>query len=243
MKLRLQKAVADSGVFSRRQVERLIAEGQVRVNGKIVTVQGLKVDPYVDKVSIQGQPVPLVREEPTIFIMINKPRRMMVTRDDPEGRQTIYELLPEEVHHFKPVGRLDYNTQGLLLLTNNGELINKLTHPSFHLEKIYEVKTTQNPDERQLLRLRRGILIDGLRTMPCQVEVAKKNDSSYILRFALVEGKNRQIRKMCEAVGLVVKELRRIQFGPIKLASLKSGQFRVLTKVQVRALISELKKQ
>ncbi len=240
MKVRLQKAVAESGLFSRREVERLIQDKLVRVNGRLITEQGVKIDPEVDKVSIAGTAVPLKRDEPTLILMLNKPRRVMVTRFDPEERQTVFDLLPEELHHFKPIGRLDYNTQGLLLLTNNSGLINRLTHPRFHLEKIYEVKTTQEPDEKQLGRLRRGIVIEGARTLPAKVEVSKIQDSSYILRFTLTEGKNRQIRNMCEAVGLVVKELRRIQFGPVKLGSLRSGQFKFLTKVQVRALKSAL---
>lgn len=232
---RIQKVLAASGEYSRRQIERLIDDGLVKVNGVVVRQKGIKIDPLKDRVQVAGKAYRHRASEKT-YLLLNKPRKTVVTRHDPEDRRTVYDLLPEDFHHLKPVGRLDFNTQGALLLTNDGDLILKLTHPRYHLQKIYEVKITRVPDEKQLKRLRQGVVIDGSRTMPAEVDVKEKNPASIVLEIRIVEGKNRQIHKMLETVGLTVKELRRVAIGPVHLKTLRSGQFRLLSDAEVRRL-------
>lgn len=235
-KERIQKVIAATGRYSRRAVERLIEERKVKVNGIVVTTQGTKVDPEEDRIQVDGKALKFSKDQERIAILVNKPRRVMVTRSDPEGRDTIYDILPKEFSTLKPVGRLDFNSQGALILTNDGDLILRLTHPRYHLEKIYEVKVSSKPDERQLARLKSGVVIDGERTLPAEIDILKELETSTILEFRLKEGKNRQIRKMCDAVGLTVKELRRVAIGPIRLKKLRSGQFRFLSSSELKIL-------
>jgi pseudouridine synthase len=241
---RIQKIIAASGIYSRRAVEKLIEEGKVSINGKTIRKQGIKIDPLRDKVVINGKVFIYQEREMTEAILFNKPRHVVVTRSDPEGRPTVYDYLPKELKLFKPVGRLDFNSQGALLLTNDGDLVLKLTHPRYHLEKVYTVKLSSHPDEKQVRRLMRGVVLDdGERTMPAEVKVLQSNESSTVLEIKLFEGKNRQIRRMCEAVGLTVKELRRVSIGPISLKNLRSGKFRHLTSVELRKLAATLDEQ
>ncbi|MCP5464346.1 MAG: rRNA pseudouridine synthase [Deltaproteobacteria bacterium] len=163
---------------------------------------------------------------------------MIVSRSDPEERKTIYDLLPKKYHTFRNVGRLDYQSQGALLLTNDGDLINKLTHPKHHVEKVYHIKLSSHPDEKQLQRLARGVILDGVRTLPASMKLVEKSMTSAILEMVLTEGRNRQVRRMCEAVGLTVKELRRVSIGPVKLGKLRSGAYRLLTSREIKALKS-----
>lgn len=233
---RIQKVIAESGLYSRRAVERLIDEKKIKVNGIVVTTKGIKIDPVKDRIQISGKHFKYSPQLETIVILVNKPRRVMVTKSDPEGRKTIYELLPQKFKNLKPVGRLDYNSQGALILTNDGDLILKLTHPRYHVEKVYEVKISSHPDNKQLDRMRRGVVIDGTRTLPAKIDVLKSHRSSILLRFILLEGKNRQIRNMCQTVGLTVKELRRVAIGPVSLKNLRSGEYRELSRVELRKL-------
>lgn len=235
-KERLQKVVAEMGQYSRRAVEKLIEERKVKVNGVLITQQGVKVDPTKDRIQIDGKPFVYKKQDQTIVVLLNKPRRVVVTKSDPQERKTVYDLLPKSMQNLKPVGRLDYNSQGALLLTNDGDLILKLTHPRYHFPKVYLVKVSSEPDEGQIKRMSQGVVIDGKRTMPAQIKIKEQNKSSTILEFKLEEGKNRQIRKMCEAVGLVVKELRRTQIGFIQIKTLRSGGYRQLTPAEVRKL-------
>lgn len=237
---RIQKFVASSGKYSRREVERLVVEGKVRVNGVVVTTLGFKVDPTRDHIEVRGHSIPQSQLQEKTYILMNKPRHVIVTRHDPEDRETIYDLLPKEHHNLKPVGRLDYLSQGALIVTNDGDLILKLTHPRYHLEKVYEVKVVPHPDEKQLNRLRQGIIIDGKRTLPAKIDILRTHDTSTRLRFTLIEGRNRQIRDMCQMVGLTVKEIFRIAIGPINLKNLRSGRFRKLSPSEMRALNKEL---
>lgn len=230
MKQRIQKIIAASGQYSRRAVERLIDERKIRVNGVVVTAKGFLVDPLTDRIQIGGKNVVYRRDNGSRAILLNKPRRCLVTRSDPAGRKTIYDLIPKALSGLKPAGRLDYNSQGALILTNDGDLLLRLTHPRYHWDKVYEVKLSSHPDKRQLDRLRRGIVLDGRRTLPADVTVMRKHQTTTVLRFVLKEGKNRQIRRMCEAVGLTVKELRRVAIGPVRLKGLRSGQFRELSR-------------
>ncbi|MBU0506092.1 MAG: pseudouridine synthase [bacterium] len=236
MKERIQKVIASTGVFSRRAVEKLIDEKKIKINGIIVTTKGMKIDPTKDRIQIDGKAFKINTQEEFVAILINKPRQVMVTRSDPEKRKCIFDLLPEEMAHLKPVGRLDYNTQGAIILTNDGEFILHLTHPKYHLEKVYELKTTNEVTDKQINRLRKGIVLDGSRTLPAQIRIMRRNKTSSILEFVLVEGKNRQIRRMCQTVGISVKELKRISIGPVKLGTLKSGGFRRLTLKELQYL-------
>lgn len=234
---RIQKVLAQTGQYSRRQVEALIDQRQIKVNGIVVTQKGKKIDPAKDRVQVEGKTIRLKASQESTAVLLNKPRKVVVTRSDPEDRKTVYDLLPEKYAHLKPVGRLDFNSQGALILTNDGDLIYKLTHPSFECEKIYEVKVSSEPTDKDLMRLRRGVVIDGYRTLPAEVEVIHQRKSSTLLKFKLKEGKNRQIRKMCKAVGLTVKELRRVSIGPVKIKSLRSGRYRLLTIKEWKALL------
>lgn len=236
MKQRIQKVIAAQGNTSRREVERLIDQGLVRVNGVTLRQKGFLVDPAKDRIWIKGRAFHYKPHARVEVILFNKPRHVVVTRADPEGKQTVYDLLPETFATLKPVGRLDYASQGALILTNDGELINRLTHPRYHLEKIYQVKVTPHPQNRQLRRLSQGIVIDGVRTLPAVITVAAKHTTSTTLKFVLTEGRNRQIRKMCDAVRLTVKEIRRVAIGPIRLGGLRSGQFRALTPQEIQRL-------
>lgn len=239
-KERIQKVLASSGDYSRRQVERLMDEGKVKVNGVVIRQKGTKVDPLKDRIQVAGKAY-RHKDEEKICILFHKPRKTMVTRYDPEDRPTVFDYLPKQLQHLKPVGRLDFNTQGALLLTNDGDLILKLTHPRYHLPKVYEVKITQMPDEKQLKRLRQGIVIDGARTLPAEVGMVARHETSIVLEIKITEGKNRQIHNMLDAVGLSVKELRRVAIGPVELKKLKSGQFRLLTPQELKKLERVLK--
>ncbi|MBF0105136.1 MAG: rRNA pseudouridine synthase [Deltaproteobacteria bacterium] len=235
-KQRIQKVLSESGLYSRRAVEQMIDDRKIKVNGIVVTAKGIKVDPLQDRIQVCGRAFKYTPQEETIAILFNKPRRVVVTRHDPEDRKTVYDFLPEKFKTLKPVGRLDYNTQGALILTNDGDLILKLTHPRYHLSKVYEVKLSSHPEERLLERLRRGVIIDGQRTLPAEINVISKHRTSTLLEFVLHEGKNRQIRRMCELVGLTVKELRRVAIGPVRIKSLHSGKFRILDPAEIAKL-------
>lgn len=224
---RLQKIIARSGIWSRREAEDLMRRGKVCVNGKKATLPGTKADSSLSRITVNGKPLWTPRHFD--YLLFNKPRKCVVTRSDPEGRKTVYDFLPKKFHHLKPVGRLDYDSQGLLILTNDGALAQKLTHPRFDLEKIYEVKVSPKPGGRQIQRLERGVMIDGLRTRPSVVEVIRENPGSTWLKMTLHEGRNRQIRRMCEKVNLTVKTLVRTEIGPFKLKGLMPGKWKSIT--------------
>lgn len=215
--------MARAGLYSRRQAEELIAQGKVFVDGKKVTVLGTKVDAHVAKIRVKGKP--LVSSPTFIYALFHKPKECVVTRSDPEGRNTIYDFLPAQMKNLKPVGRLDYHSEGLLMLTNDGELANKLTHPRFHMNKVYEVKVQPKPAPRQLDRLRAGIMLDGRRTLPTEVSIVRENPETTWIEMKLEEGRNRQIRRMCEKVNLTVKTLVRTQMGPFKLKGIPYGKW------------------
>lgn len=224
--IRLQKIIAASGSYSRRGAEELICQGKVRVNGQKITELGTKVNPATQDIRVRGEKINV----PVCFIslLFHKPRECMVTRDDPEGRKTIYDFLPRQFKHLKPVGRLDYHSEGLLLLTNHGELAHRLAHPRFHLQKTYEVKVQPKPAARQLQRIEEGVWLDGRRTLPTQVKVISENPKSAWLEMILEEGRNRQIRRMCEKVGLTVKTLVRTTMGPFRLKGIQRGKYQLI---------------
>jgi pseudouridine synthase len=240
--LRLQKILSAAGIASRRAAEQLIAQGRVSVNGRTVTELGTKADPSRDEIRVDGRRVKAA--EPLRYLLLNKPRGYVTTRSDPARRPTVIDLLPGVREYVYPVGRLDYDSEGLLLLTNDGDLAARLTHPRHGVAREYEAWVLGTPDERDLERLRRGLVIDGRRTAPAGVRVRDagrgRRQGQTLLSIVLREGRNRQVRRMCEAVGHPVDALTRVRFGPIGDARLKPGQFRDLTPQEVRRLRAAL---
>ncbi len=232
-KIRLQKYMADCGIASRRKSEELIASGKVKVNGKVASI-GDKVDPKKDKVSVEGQAVHAETE--FRYIMLNKPRGFITTMSDERGRKCVAELVSDVGVRVFPVGRLDKDSEGLLLLTNDGEFANNLTHPSKHVPKTYRVTVRPAINEEILNHLMTGIMIDGKTTLPAQVKVLTQEPDRVVLEIVICEGRNRQIRKMCEAEGLTVARLKRTAVGPVKLGMLKQGAWRDLTPQELKSL-------
>ena len=235
--LRLQKILAQAGVASRRASEKLIAGGRVTVNGKTVQDMGVKADPTADDVRVDGR---RLKPERPRYILLYKPSGVVTTRSDPQRRRTVVDLLGGVREYVYPVGRLDYDTEGLLLLTNDGELAAALTHPRHGVERTYEAHVVGIPDEEALARLRAGIPLDGRRTLPAVVTLvnAGRRDKYGVLRMTIREGRNRQVRRMCEAVGHPVRTLKRVRIGPITDKRLKPGEWRELTKGEVEKLKS-----
>lgn len=234
-KIRLQKIIADSGLCSRRKAEELIANGAVTVNGRPCSL-GDKADPHADIIAVNGK---RIGEPPRVkrYIMLNKPRGYITSMNDEQGRKIAAELLDGVEERVVPVGRLDRNSEGLLLFTNDGEFANEITHPSRHVSKTYRVTIDGRVNEEQVMRLTSGVkLDDGKVTMPCSVEVLTEEPERTVLRITIKQGLNRQIRRMCAAVGLQVGRLRRTAIGGVKLGMLKAGEWRDLTKEELRML-------
>lgn len=226
MQERLQKFLSQAGVASRRHAEEMIQKGLVKVNGQVVRQMGIKVDPNKDKILVNNKPVSV---NTTVYLVLNKPKRYVTTRDDPRRRKTVYDLLPPELKNkVWPVGRLDFNTEGLLLLTNDGELTQQLTHPSKEHEKEYEVKLDKEVSEGRLEKIKTGMIIDGEKTAPAKLRV--EGTTVYI---TIHEGKNRQVRKMFGSFGYSVRNLKRIRIGKLKLGDLPLGRFKELKKEEV----------
>ncbi len=235
---RLQKYMAECGVASRRKCEEYIADGLVKVNGEIVTEPGTKVDPLVDKIEFKNVVVALKPEE-KVYIMLNKPVGYVTTVKDEKGRSTVMELLKDIPQRIVPVGRLDMYTSGLLLFSNDGDFINKITHPSHETTKTYVIKTRGVPTEADLEKLRHGVKIDDYITSPAKVELLLKDNTNDVsrIRVEIHEGRNRQVRKMVEAIGLSTIALKRESIGSLSLEGLNKGQWRYLTKEEVEELI------
>ena len=239
-KIRLQKFIADSGLMSRRAAEAEIENGNVSVNGHVAGI-GDKVDPMRDSVTYRGKKIPYARRE-HVYIMINKPRGYLSSTSDDRGRKCVTELLDRVDARIYPVGRLDLVSEGLLLLTDDGELKNRLTHPSHSLPKVYRVKVGGEVSDEALEILTSPLIIDGYKIRPVEVSVGVADESGTVLKMTLTEGRNRQIRKMCEQAGLTVKRLSRISIGNLKLDGLPVGKWRHLTKEEVDYLYTETKK-
>ena len=220
--VRLQKFMAEQGVASRRKSEDLIRAGKVKVNGHIAEI-GMKINPRKDLVTVGKQKLTNVKNRKMVYIMLNKPRGYVTTVSDELGRKTVMDLLPDFGCRIYPVGRLDKDSEGLLLLTNDGSFTNCMTHPSHEYAKVYRVTVRPAVNDEILFNLRNGIEIDGRKTAPCEVTVLTEEENRVVLEFILHEGRNRQIRKMCESQGLEVARLKRISIGPIKLGMLKQG--------------------
>ncbi len=234
--VRIQKVMSDMGVASRRKCEEYIEQGRVSVNGhKAVT--GMKINPKKDIVTLDGEPVGLP-DGKKYYLAMYKPRGYVTTMSDEMGRKTVADLITDIPTRVYPIGRLDKLSEGLLLLTNDGAFANLLMHPSHEVTKVYRTTVEGIVKEDQLISLAEGVVIDDRRTLPAQVKVITSEEGRTVLEIVIREGRNRQIRKMCEAVGLTVKRLRRTMIGPVKLAMLKPGEYRELTGAELAALRS-----
>ena len=238
-KIRLQKFLADAGVASRRSAEAEIEKGNVSVNGHVATV-GMKINPREDIVTFRGKRIAFEKRE-YIYIMMNKPRGYLCSTSDDRGRKCVTELIDGVDARIYPVGRLDLISEGMLLLTNDGELKNRLTHPSHSLPKVYRVKVGGKVTEAQHTTLTSPLEIDGYTIKPVEVTIGESDESGTVLKFTLLEGRNRQIRKMCEIAGLTVKRLSRISIGNLKLNNLPVGKWRHLEKNEVDYLYKATK--
>lgn len=234
--VRLQKFMAEQGVASRRKSEDLIRAGKVKVNGHIAEI-GMKINPRKDLVTVGKLKLTNVKNRKMVYIMLNKPRGYVTTVSDELGRKTVMDLLPDFGCRIYPVGRLDKDSEGLLLLTNDGSFTNCMTHPSHEYAKVYRVTVRPAVNDEILFNLRNGIEIDGRKTAPCEVTVLIEEENRVVLEFILHEGRNRQIRKMCESQGLEVARLKRISIGPIKLGMLKQGDYKELSEQDVKKLL------
>ncbi len=240
-KQRLQKVLAHAGIASRRASEELILAGQVTVNGRVVTELGSKVDPRHDSIMVNGQAIDKQQEQ-LVYILLNKPRQVLSAASDDRGRRTVIDLvgLTERVY---PVGRLDFNSEGLILLTNDGDLTRKITHPSQHVEKEYHVLVRGKPTTDTLFRWRAGDFeLDGVKAAPAKVDKLSDEGEDTWLRIILIEGRKRQIRESARLLGHPVRALNRVRIGPLKLGNLKQGRWRHLTGEELQQLKNALKK-
>lgn len=232
-KIRLQKHLSACGIASRRKAEELIEQGKVRVNGRIATL-GDKVDPKRDKVTVRGKNVVPVTQK--VYIMLHKPRGYVTTLSDEFDRKSVADLVKDVGVKVFPVGRLDRDSEGLLIMTNDGELANIITHPRSHVNKTYRVTVGGAVDDDQIKKLCEGVVIDGKKTLPCDVFVIERREDRTVLNFIIQEGRNRQIRKMCDVVGLEVLRLKRIEIAGVKLGGLKPGSWRDLNERELTRL-------
>ena len=237
---RLQKVIASSGYCSRRKAEELIVEGKVKVNRKVITELGTKVD-YNDTVLVNGKP--LNNKEEKTYYLLNKPRGVVTTVKDEKDRKTVMELIPNDKRVY-PVGRLDYDTTGVLILTNDGELTNLLTHPKNHVEKTYIAKVEGLVMKQDLEKLCNGVIIDGKKTSRAKARIKKmdKKTNHTIVELVIYEGRNHQVKKMFEAIGYKVLKLKREKFSFLSVSNLKSGEYRLLSVKEVKKLYSEVQK-
>ena len=241
-KVRIQKIIADSGLCSRRKAEELIEKGAVRVNGHPCKL-GDKSLPGKDIISVNGENITVEKKKRLYYIMLNKPRGYVTTTSDELGRKCVTELLKDVPERVYPIGRLDKDSEGLLLFTNDGGFANDIMHPSRHISKTYRVTVRPDITEQQLVELSAGVEIDGRKTKECSVVVLNKEPGRVVLQMTIFEGRNRQIRKMCEAVGLEVARLKRTSIGPLKLGMLKPSTYRELKPDELRAIRNAITKK
>ncbi|MBQ7816333.1 MAG: rRNA pseudouridine synthase [Oscillospiraceae bacterium] len=233
---RIQKAMADQGLCSRRAAEQIILEGRVKLNGRPVQL-GDKMDIKADILSVDGERVFFDKKKEYYYYMLNKPRGYITTSSDDRGRKTVLDLVKDTPTRVYPVGRLDKDSEGLLLFTNDGNFANQLTHPSHQVSKLYRVTVRPNVTEEQLIALANGVYLDdGSKTLPAVVRVVTQEENRSVMEISIKEGKNRQVRRMCAAVGLEVARLRRSAIGPVKLGMLQPGKMRELKPSEVNAL-------
>ncbi|WP_294407665.1 pseudouridine synthase [uncultured Ruminococcus sp.] len=240
-KVRIQKIIAESGMCSRRKAEEFIAAGKVKVNGHPCSL-GDKAIPGKDLITVDGNKILVAKRRNLYYIMLHKPRGYVTTMNDELDRKCVTELLSDFPERVYPVGRLDKNSEGLLLLTNDGNFANDIMHPSKHVSKTYRVTVRPDINDEQLVQLASGVVIDGRKTAECSVVVLDKQPGRVVLQMTIHEGRNRQIRKMCEAVGLEVARLKRTAIGPLKLGMLQPGEYRELKPDELRAIRTAISK-
>lgn len=232
--MRLNKFLASAGVASRRHSDQLILEGRICVNGKVVETPGVQINEKKDKVTFDGKELSLPSS--FVYIKLNKPKGYICSASDEKGRKTIYDLIPTEERLFS-IGRLDYDTEGLIILTNDGDFANRVAHPSFSLEKEYQVTVEGKIVESELAVMRKGAVVDGERMPPAKVTLLSSDEKSTKLSVIINEGQNRQVRRMFEAIGRVIILLKRVRIGDVKLGGLSRGEFRDLKEDELNMLI------
>lgn len=238
MKSRLQKLLAQAGLASRRKAEELVAQGRVTVNGRPVKL-GDSADPDRDVIALDGQRVNFKGEK--LYLALHKPRGFVTTMEDERGRRCVAQLVEDAPGRVYPVGRLDKDSEGLLIMTNDGAFANAIAHPKSHVAKTYRVTLRPGVNEEQLVKISTGILIDGKMTAPAKARVLEQQQGRAVVEIILYEGRNREIRKMCEALGLEVARLKRTAIGPVRLSMLPQGRWRELGKDEVKALLAASK--
>ena len=231
---RLQKILSRAGIASRRAAEQMILDGRVTVDGKIITELGAKFDININKISVDNKPISLTEEK--IYILLNKPQNVLSSAKDDRGRTTVVDLINDVNERIYPVGRLDYDTEGLILLTNDGELMNSLLHPKYQINKTYLAKVTGNVTKDKLYKLQNGIQLDDGLTAPAIVRVVGKSNTEAKIEITIHEGRNRQVRRMFAAIDCEVKKLKRIKFANLTIHDLKIGQYRRLTETELENL-------
>lgn len=232
---RLNRYVAHAAGVSRREADRLVQDGRVTVNGRVEREPGTRVDPAKDAVKLNGKRV--AGRPAAVYYLLNKPRGMVCSMEDPQERPCVGDLLKKVKGRPVPAGRLDFDTEGLLLCTNDGDTVQRIIHPRHRVRKVYHVKVSGLPAEREMEKLRSGILLDGTYTLPAGVYVIKRGVRNCWIRMTLLEGRNRQVRRMMEAVGVRVLKLRRVALGPLKIGGLKPGEYRTLDQEEVGILL------
>lgn len=230
--IRLNKYLANLGICSRRDVKQLLKTQIVTVNNQRVNEAGIRIDPHKDAIRLNGEKI---KPPDTVYYLLNKPKGVVSTTADEYERKNVASLIPTTARIY-PVGRLDKDTTGLIILTNDGALTNLLTHPRYHVDKVYRLTIKGTVDKSQLTALRNGVLLEDGITSPAEVSLLTTNNSVSLLEMTIHEGRNRQIRRMCETVGISLVDLQRVAFGPIKIGNLGIGKFRELTKKEVQAL-------
>lgn len=235
MEERLQKLLAQAGIASRRGAEQLIRAGRIAINGTTVSELGIKADPNHDMISCDGRAILF---EQKMYVLLNKPSGYVTTMSDPQGRPIVSDLLPDIPQRLFPVGRLDLETEGALLMTNDGELGNAVLHPSFEVNKTYEAWVAGFPSSQHLQHLERGIVLEGVKTSPAQLRILKRRTNQTLVEIIIHEGKKRQVRKMFQAINHRVIHLRRTAYGQLRLGTLETGKYRILSKNDLKKIFS-----
>lgn len=237
--MRLNQAIARSGYCSRRQADDLIAAGKVKVNGEAVRDFSCQIDPDLDELIVEGKKLNFANN---IYVLLNKPPGVVTSRSDQDGRETVMDFLPLDLQDLKPVGRLDMYSEGLLILTNDGDLTQRLTHPSMHLPKLYEVRVKGTVTNGHLQKMSNGVVLDDGKTLPAKVKLISRNKTYSEFEISIIEGRNRQIRRMCSHLGYSVVRLRRLGIGRLQLGLIPTGSWRYLTDAEVRLLFPQQKR-
>ncbi|MBD3331373.1 pseudouridine synthase [candidate division GN15 bacterium] len=232
--IRINKYLSQCGIASRRAAEELIDQGRVKINGEVLDRQGVRVDAEADVVEVDGTQVKPVPHN--VYVLLNKPVEVVTTLDDPQKRPTVKHLVKDVVARVYPVGRLDYDTEGALLLTNDGELAHRLTHPKWQVEKVYEARVSGRFLEAQARQIEEGIKLEDGAIGRAKVDIVEATPKQSLLKLTLTEGRKREVRQLCKAVGHPVLKLKRVSFGGIVVGSLKPGQWRMLTSEEIRQL-------